>query len=372
MVAKKIAFSRKILQNNMQKRYYMFIIQPTNKEVVSLTIKTIISFLFCACFVLNTTSAQENTNFFVTSQPIYEAQPYYIGEMGEKWQFPSDHLPRGMSVGNLHIAFWNLLNKDYLHHILSNTQGLRDSSIMTDNVPVNSTSTMTIRELQTVQIILGMIYHPTHPRSLIAIQETHADVQKYLKEVLPSNWRVFNGNPPGEPSQDLYLYDTDVFDFRGAGGTKYTQNQPKAIHTLSLREKSSGDTYRFVQSHVPGGPDSAEGKAKFAEIAIGEYQPSETTILMGDMNASANTIMNALNTAAAKAGLQKQPFVFVQIDHPSHVNTRLEASWIDHFFIYRPAHLPGKVLSSYRPAEVHESLVPIVDLFRIYAIQGGS
>lgn len=326
--------------------------------------------LLCAGFVLNTTYAQENVKSIDLSQPVFvgEHNPFYIGELGEKWQFPSDHLPRGMSVGNLHIAFWNILNKNYLHHIVENTQGLRDSSIMTDNIHVNSTSTLTVRELRSIEIILGMINHPTHPRSIIGLQETHGDVLNYLKKILPSNWVV--ANPPGQPhSQDLYLYDTNVFEFVTVRGVRYTENMPKTIFTLTVREKFTGEVYRFVQSHIPGGPNSAEGSEKFANEAIKQFNSNETTILMGDMNASPTTIKDALRTAATKTGLQRQPYYYLPIDYPSHMNTKLEASWIDNFFIHRPK-IAGKVLPSHLPVEVHESLEPIVDLFRIYKIQG--
>lgn len=323
------------------------------------------SSLLCAGFMLNTTYAQEDTQSINVSQPIFtgEHKPFYIGEIGEKWQFPSDHLPRGMSVGNLHIAFWNILNKNYLHHIEENTQGLRNSSILTDNVPANNGSTLTLRELQSIEIIFGMINHPTHPRSIIGLEETHGDVLQYLKKNLPSNWVV--ANPPGQPnSQDLYLYDTNVFEFVNVRGVRYTENMPKCIFTLTLREKTSGEVYRFVQSHIPGGPSSAEGCAKFANEAIKQFNANETTILMGDMNASPTSIKDALRAAATKAGFQRQPYYYLPIDHPSHINTKLEAAWIDNFFIYRPK-IPGKVLPSHLPTEVHQSLEPIVDLFRI-------
>lgn len=89
---------------------------------------------------------------FVTSEifgnnNIVESRySYFVGELGASWQSPSDHLPRGATVGNFHIAFWNILNKDYLNHIEENTQGLRHSSIIKDNVPVDSSNTLTINE----------------------------------------------------------------------------------------------------------------------------------------------------------------------------------------------------------------------------------
>lgn len=322
----------------------------------------------CNAFLSNSISAYEEIKSSESEsyQPYFTGGhlPFYVGELGPKWQFPSDHLPRGMSIGDTHIAFWNILNKNYLNHIEANTQGLRDSSILSDNVPAGKGIKLTFRELTCVLTILDMIDHPTHPRSMIALEETHGDVINHLKQVLPDHWAIVT--PSDHPySQDLYLYDTKVFDFVAIHSVKYTETQPKSILTLTLKEISSGQTYRFVQSHVPGGPNSSEGCKKFAEEAMKQYNSSITTVLMGDMNESPSTIQQSLKQAAQQIGLERSPFNYVPIDYPSHMNTLLEASWIDNFFIYRPK-VPGKVQPSHRAEDVHESLVPIVELFKLH------
>ncbi|MBA3238602.1 MAG: hypothetical protein H0T62_09695 [Parachlamydiaceae bacterium] len=327
----------------------------------------LLAMMCCTTFLSNSIIAHEEikSSSSESYQPYFTGGhlPFFVGELGEKWQFPSDHLPRGMSIGDTHIAFWNILNKNYLNHIESNTQGLRDSSILKDNIPAGNGVKLTLRELTCVQIILDMINNPTYPRSMIALEETHGDVINYLKKVLPDHWSLVT--PSDHPySQDLYLYNTQIFDFVAIRGVKYEATLPKSILTLTLTEISSGHTYRFVQSHVPGGPNSPEGCKKFAEEVMKQYNTKETTIIMGDMNASPNTIQDAFKKAAQQNGLERSPFNYVPIDHPSHMSTKLEASWIDNFFIYRPKGLPGKVQASHLPEEVHESLVPIIELFK--------
>jgi hypothetical protein len=273
-----------------------------------------------------------------------------------------------MSKGGVQIAFWNILNKNYLGHILENTQGLRDSSIMSDNYPVDGLSGITMRELISIEMIMAMINHPTHPRSMVALEEAHPDVISYLKENLPKNWAI--STPPSQPSsQDVFLYDKKVFELIGVRAVKYNENQPKSIFTLTLMERSTGEIFRFVQSHIPGGPNSDAGCKKFAEEALKKYHSEETTILMGDMNAPPSIIQAALKKASMNAGIDVQPYHYVAIDHPSHVNTHLEASWIDNFFIYRKPKMPGMVLPSNNPEELHGSLAPIVDLMQLYTIQ---
>lgn len=290
-------------------------------------------------------------------------EPYYVGEVGSAWQFPSDHLPRGMTIGNFHIAFWNILNKNYLYHIEENTQGLRDSSILKDDTPINAEDSLTIRELTVVQQIMEMINHPTHPRSLIGLQETHRDVLNYLQKNLPSEWVIVT--PPNQPySQDIFLFNSNVFEFIERNAQQYNPKFPKTILTLTLLEKDSNKTFKFIQSHIPGGPiNSEEGCRKFSEEAFKQYDPCYTIVLMGDMNQSPDTIKEALVKASKASGLPAQPFEYLHIDYPSHIDTLCRASWIDNFFVYNPF-AKTIIRSSNTPEEVCSALLPIVELLK--------
>ncbi len=285
-------------------------------------------------------------------------KPYAVGELGKAWKFPSDHLPIGATIGDFHIACWNILNKKYLFHIEENTQGLKDSSILKDNIPIRGSKTLTLRELTIGCQILEMINHPTHPRSLIALQETHEDVLTFLKAQLPFSWAILT--PPNQPkSEDIFIYNTDIFQFISLDAVQYTPQLPKTIFTITLLEKSSGRSFRFVQSHVPGGPKSAEGCAKFSQEALRQYDPHLTTVLMGDMNQSPCTIEEALNQAAEGLNIP-QPFYHLPVTYATHVNTKLEASWIDNFFVY-VAKL-DTVQATYKPEEVCSALISVVQL----------
>lgn len=325
----------------------------------------IINSIFALCFMFAAAHAYENTTQSNAQYSLESYEPYFVGELGASWQFPSDHLPRGATVGNFHIAFWNILNKNYLGHIEENTQGLRHSSILMDNIPIKTGATLTIREMISGQMIIEMINHPTHPRSLIGLEETHPDVQKYLKSNLPSNWVI--ATPPNQPnSQDIFLYDSNVFEQISLEAIKYSPIFPKTIFTLTLREKSSNKLFRFVQSHIPGGPiNSEEGCAKFSEEALKQYTPNVTLILMGDMNQSPEVIQKALTKAAEIRGCS-QPFAYLPIAHASHMNTKLEASWIDNFFIYSPNTF---IQASDLPEELCNGLGPIVQLLNEFKMK---
>lgn len=315
------------------------------------------SLLFCSFITLPSVGFAAEA----TLSSFEKNQPYFVGELGSAWEFPSDHLPVGITLGSFHIAFWNNLNKDYLGHIEANTQGLRDSSILRDNVQIDADSPLTLRELTIADIIIEMINHPTHPRSLVALQETNADLQNFLREQLPLDWKI--ATPLNQPiSQDLFLYDSAVFNLIAIDSVLYEKTAPKSIFTLTLEEKATGKIFRFLQSHVPGGPvKSKEGCEKFSAEALRQFDSNLTIVLMGDMNQSPNVIHNSLATASKDAGLPNSPYTYLSIDYPSHMNTHTQASWIDHFFIYS-ADSDLDIKGSDYPEEVSSQLVPLVEL----------
>lgn len=295
-------------------------------------------------------------------------KPYPVGELGELWQFPSDHLPVGMTLGSFHIALWNVLNKDYLGYIEQNTQGLKESLILRENVPINGEVSppfpvqrgLTFREALIGERILEMVNHPTHPRSLIALQEAHQDLVYGLKTSLPSSWVVVT--PPNQSkSEDVFLYNSELFEVIGTKATPYPAKLSSTIFTLDLREKTSNQRYRFIQSHIPGGPASKESVAKFAEEALKQYQKDLTIVLMGDMNQSPSVIAQALTKVAENLTIS-QPYRHLPVPYPTHINTKCQAAWIDNFFVVAPKN-QGSVKAS-NPEELFDSLKPIVDLLK--------
>lgn len=285
---------------------------------------------------------------------------YSIEKPESNWNMPSDHLPVGATLGDVHIAFWNILNKNYLNHIEEDTQGLRESLIMSENYSVSKNSSLTSREMISINIIDEMIHHPTHPRSMIALEEAHKDVVQYLNTHLPKNWVLVN--PPGQSnSQDIFLYDSNVFELVQLDAVKYNPSQAKTIFTITLKEKQTEKRFRFVQSHIPGGPTSgAEGCEKFASEALRQFDPNLTIVLMGDMNQPPYIIQDALNKAAEKNS-KNNPYRHLSIAYPTHVNTNCEAAWFDNLFVYNQN---VSVSVSNNPEELCEALVDTAQLLK--------
>jgi len=319
------------------------------------------AFLYSSNLIATPSASVSQQTTETTLSSLEKNQPYFVGELGPAWEFPSDHLPIGVTLGSFHIAFWNNLNKDYLGHIDANTQGLRESSILRDNIQIDSDSPLTIREVTIANMVMEMINHPTHPRSLVALQETHADLQNFLSEKIPLTWKI--ATPLNQPiSQDLFLYDSAVFNLIAIDSVLYAETAPKSIFTLTLEEKATGKIFRFLQSHVPGGPvKSKEGCEKFSAESLQQFDPGLTIVLMGDMNQSPNVVHDALTKAFKAAGLSNSPYTYLSIDYPSHMNTHTQASWIDHFFIYT-ADSDLNIKGSDYPEELSNQLIPLVQL----------
>lgn len=294
------------------------------------------------CFTVQSAQLETSSILFpesITAIPEEKtANAFYsVGELGALWQFPSDHLPVGGTIGRIHFVAWNILDTRYLKHIVENGQGLRDSLIMEANVPFAVGSELTVREQMVIDSVLEMIDHETHPRSLLALEETGNEVYKRLQEVLPARMGLFPDKIEEIEHGDVFIYDRDVFEFINFQSTIYEVNQRNTYATLTLIERETGITYRFVQSHVPGGPIlSVPATEEFANGVMKGFDAQAITVIMGDMNRSPDYFLEEFKVAAARVGLEKQPFINLWIPYPTHINTHQEASWIDNVFLCNP------------------------------------
>lgn len=264
---------------------------------------------------------------------------YPVGELGAHWTLGSDHLPVGGTIGSLHFGMWNILNTNALHHILGNGQGLQDSFIITANIPLHDN--LTLRESVVINQIFEMIQHSTHPRSLLALQETSENVYKKLQERLPSNLQLLPTDVEELMHGDIFIFDYRVFDFIDFKCAHYKNKQSKhgnTYMTLTLLEKDTQRLYKFVQSHVPGGPDinSIPARIELANAVIGDYNPDAITIVLGDMNRSPDYFIKDFENASLEHGLDSQLFEIMWPPYPTHINTHKEASWIDNILIAIP------------------------------------
>lgn len=300
-----------------------------------------------------------------TPQTIMEektsTKSYLVGELGMAWQFPSDHLPIGASIDNIHFALWNTLNTEYLHWIEKNGQGLRDSLILNTNVPLSENSMLTVREDMVIEYIMKMLQHPTHPRSVLALQEVGGCLFRELSLRLPDFMHIFPENADEQKVEDIFIVDTRIFDILDSEISQYTFSHNTIIR-LTLREKVTGLKYCFIQSHVPGGPvNSLPARIELAEKVMQEYNAENISIVLGDMNRSPDYFLPQFEQAAKKMGLPVQPFIIMDVSYPTHISTDMEASWIDNIFISNSyPQIESHVAKD--GSELFEKLQPTLDL----------
>lgn len=298
-------------------------------------------------------------NFILINAEEKTSTKYFpVGELGEAWELPSDHLPVGGSVGNVHFVLWNILNTSALHHIEDNSQGLKNSLIIKDNIPHDEL--ITLREAKVIESVLEMVHHKKYPRSLLALQETSEEVYQRLQEVLPANMKLFPESKEEIGHGDVFIYDADKFNVIHVNKKHYRIRPNNTMMNLVLREKSTGVNYRFVQSHVPGGPIfSSIARKELAEYVRENYDPAAVNIILGDMNRSADYFIANFENV-----FDPQPFISLDIPYPTHINTAKEASWIDNVFIATPFEM--KIEAAQSSIELFESLQQTIDLLNSY------
>ncbi len=213
----------------------------------------------------------------------------YVGELHERWQFPSDHLPIGLAVDDLNIVSWNVLDADTMHWVIDNSQGLSGSLIQDLHVVANENG-LTIRDQYVIGVIEKMINHPTHPKHLLALQECSRPFVKELAKRLGSRWTVIAHH--GE----ALVVDQTRIEVLKASGISYvfSQSPRRSLQEVVIRYK--GQKYRLYNAHLPGDP-TMPARYEFAKLLADDFDPKVTTIAMGDMNFNECEMSEALAEA---------------------------------------------------------------------------
>lgn len=117
-------------------------------------------------------SASSSVSSNVTTLRRQNVSENYVGELGKKWQYPSDHLPVGMKIGDQRVLSWNILNKKFMSWVYSNSQGLNGSMLTDLDKPSVSNPRITRRDELVIAYILEMIGDTNSQGSfLFALQE---------------------------------------------------------------------------------------------------------------------------------------------------------------------------------------------------------
>lgn len=293
-----------------------------------------------------------NMKYQLAAMPMLQPKGTYVGELQERWQFPSDHLPIGMTMDGLDIASWNVLDADYMSWVTEkDSQGLKRSMIVDEHIYIGD-SKLTVRDQHTAALVLEMISHPTHPRSILALQECSKPFLEELRSRLPSHFQILS------LYGDSVLIDTkrlELIEAKKISGI-FADTPTSAFQELSLRRLDNGQQIRLLNVHLPGDPQKP-ARFEFANYLSHTFDPAATTIAMGDMNFNEIEMSDAMNLAFDRGS----PF---SLHSPYCTNISpyvFHSKAIDHFIVHAPDGSPV-VLSS--PDQLMKGLDPMVSLLQ--------
>jgi endonuclease/exonuclease/phosphatase family metal-dependent hydrolase len=264
----------------------------------------------------------------------------YVGELQERWQFPSDHLPIGMSLGNFNIASWNVLDSEYMDWVIEkNSQGLSRSMIADEHIYIDN-SKLTIRDQHVVELILQMLQHPSYPKHLLSLQECGEPFLAELERRLPSNFTVLSNEG------NAVVIDQSHFEIVNAKSVAgiFSNEPQRTIQDITLRLKNSDENFRLVNGHLPGDP-SKPGRFEFTQYLANTFDPNLATVAMGDMNFNELEMADAIKQAFPDS---TQPY---DLYSPYCTNVSpyaFNSKAIDHFIVHstkKPVlHKPDEVM----------------------------
>jgi hypothetical protein len=285
-------------------------------------------------------------------QPMLQPMGTYVGELQEKWQFPSDHLPIGMTFEDLHFASWNVLDAEYMNWVTEkNSQGLSRSLISDEHVYIGN-SKLTVRDRHVVDLILETLSHPSCPRSILSLQECGKPFLEELLSRLPAHFEMISNHG------DAVLLDKRRFELLAAKEVSeiFSDAPYRTFQDIKTRRLDNGQVMRIVNAHLPGDP-TKPGRFEFAEYLNRTFDPTITTFAMGDMNFDELEISDAM----AKAFQNNSPFS-LHSPYPTDISPSVfKSKAIDHFLVYSPNESPVTLNT---PDQIMPELAPMVDLLK--------
>ncbi len=225
-------------------------------------------------------------------------QSVYVGELHEKWQFPSDHLPVGIEVNGVKVISWNVLNNKYINWVIEkDTQGLNGSMISDLNIPINDDG-FTLRDQKVIEMVLSMM---NHNAEIIALQESGKPFLGQLMKNIPSNWQCV-GNI--DKDEEIVFYDASTLEHlpeqSAISYDSYSCSPGRLIQNIFFKPLTgNGQPLRIFHSHVPGNPN-LPGNEDFARYIYDNHRAGEIAIALGDMNFERNEMIAAYSKAGFK------------------------------------------------------------------------
>lgn len=209
----------------------------------------------------------------------------FVGELHEKWQFPSDHLPVGIEVDGVKIISWNVLNNAYMEWVTTkDSQGL-NGSMISDLDKVVHPNGLTQRDLFVANKVASMM----NSGHVIALQECGTPFLEALQERLPSHWQMIKSFETPRIDQDVILFDKSRLSYcpDQSEVTRDTYpsvpGRPLQNAFFSRRESEYNQNLRIINAHIPGDP-TLPVREEFAKYIHDIHRDHQITVALGDNN----------------------------------------------------------------------------------------
>jgi hypothetical protein len=252
-----------------------------------------------------------------------------------------------------------VMNSEYFDWITTDDQGLARSLIAQEHVFIGD-SKLTLRDVHNIDLILEMLEHPTHPRSLLSLQECSAPFLEELQKRLPENIKIISDSDHLKKDQNVVLYDTRALllkEQKSVTGV-FSEQPERPFQDLLFDRLDTGEQIRILNGHLPGNPEGP-ARDEFAAYLARTESESIATIAMGDMNFNELEMEDALR----KAYPGRAPSYAVLSPYCTNIGPYVCISKaIDHFLVRLPFSSEIKINC---PEEVLSGLSEIVALLDV-------
>ncbi len=261
-----------------------------------------------------------------------------------------------MSLDGLNLASWNVMNSEYFDWITTDDQGLARSLIAQEHIFIGD-SKLTVRDMHNIDLILEMLSHPTHARSVLALQECSTPFLEELQKRLPEPMQIVLDSDRLKRDQNVVLYDTRILQLREQKSVTgvFSEQPERPFQDLLFDRLDTNEPLRILNGHLPGNPEGF-ARDEFADYLAKTESADIATIAMGDMNFNELEMEDALR----KAYPGKAPSYTVFSPYCTNIGPYVCISKaIDHFLVKLPASSNFKINT---PEEVLAGLSEITQL----------
>lgn len=262
-------------------------------------------------------------------------ETYFVGELGENWEFPSDHLPVGALVNGKHIGTWNVLDTQYIDWVIErNDQGIKGGAISRLNRESSVMKGLTVREVLVLHQVVSMVDRPDRPFQILALQECNTQFIKGLQCLLPEHIGIIQQNPKLR-DQEIVLFNKNDFTFLKnesfTAVAAFPSAPGKLVLDLVFEERHTGEKFQIICAHIPGNP-ALPGRQEFAEYAVSHKRQDAITIGLGDMNFTPSELGEAFAKAERRFNsddhFENKIFYYTNVDPYTKAAKNIDQIWI--------------------------------------------